>query len=119
MANAVSPLGCSFCGKRAAEVRRIIAGPGVYICDGCVALCDQALAEDLGSGDAATVPEWAGMTDDELLDHLPRIAATAERVENGLRERVAELCGRGVTWTRIGEALGTTRQSAWERFARS
>ena len=30
---------CSFCGKSQAEVRKIIAGPGVYICDSCVNVC--------------------------------------------------------------------------------
>ncbi|WP_158841836.1 ClpX C4-type zinc finger protein [Saccharothrix deserti] len=30
------PPGCSFCGKAAADVRKIISGPGIYTCDGCV-----------------------------------------------------------------------------------
>ena len=30
---------CSFCGKSQSEVRKIIAGPGVYICDSCVSVC--------------------------------------------------------------------------------
>ncbi len=38
---------CSFCGRPQSEVRRLIAGPGVYICDSCVALCNDILAEDL------------------------------------------------------------------------
>ena len=42
-----SLLACSFCGKRQREVRKLIAGPGVYICDLCVALA----ANVLGSGD--------------------------------------------------------------------
>jgi ATP-dependent Clp protease ATP-binding subunit ClpX len=36
---------CSFCGKGRDEVRRLVAGPGVFICDGCVALCYQILSE--------------------------------------------------------------------------
>ena len=32
---------CSFCGKSHAEVKKLIAGPGVYICDNCVILCKQ------------------------------------------------------------------------------
>jgi hypothetical protein len=62
------------------------------------------------------VPEWADLADDELLAGLPRIAATSAQVEAGLRERVLDLRERGVTWVRIGDALGMTRQSAWERF---
>jgi ATP-dependent Clp protease ATP-binding subunit ClpX len=37
---------CSFCGKTQHEVKKIIAGPGVYICDECVGLCDEIIAED-------------------------------------------------------------------------
>ncbi|WP_035589077.1 ATP-dependent Clp protease ATP-binding subunit ClpX [Hippea jasoniae] len=40
------PLRCSFCGRTQDEVRKLIAGPGVYICDECVALCEDILAED-------------------------------------------------------------------------
>jgi ribosomal protein L37AE/L43A len=36
---------CSFCGKGADQVRRLIAGPGIYICDACVELCNQVLTE--------------------------------------------------------------------------
>jgi hypothetical protein len=36
---------CSFCGKRRDQVRRLIAGPGVYICDECVALCNRVIAD--------------------------------------------------------------------------
>jgi ATP-dependent protease Clp ATPase subunit len=37
---------CSFCGKNQAEVRRLIAGPTVYICDNCAILCLQIISED-------------------------------------------------------------------------
>jgi len=36
---------CSFCGKRQDQVRKLVAGPGVWICDNCVALCVEILAE--------------------------------------------------------------------------
>ncbi|MDD5216345.1 MAG: ATP-dependent Clp protease ATP-binding subunit ClpX [Methylococcales bacterium] len=39
---------CSFCDKSQAEVRKMIAGPSVYICDECVALCEDILIEELG-----------------------------------------------------------------------
>jgi ATP-dependent protease Clp ATPase subunit len=38
---------CSFCGKLKTEVARLVAGPTVYICDECVALCEDIIAEDL------------------------------------------------------------------------
>ena len=39
-------LRCSFCGRTQSEVKKLIVGPGVYICDECVALCNSILAED-------------------------------------------------------------------------
>ena len=39
-------LGCSFCGKSQEEVQRLIAGPDVYICDECVALCNEIIAQE-------------------------------------------------------------------------
>jgi hypothetical protein len=45
------------------------------------------------------------------------MARTAQQVEAGLREWVQELRRRGTTWAKIGESLGISRQSAWERFS--
>ncbi|MCU0664541.1 MAG: ATP-dependent Clp protease ATP-binding subunit ClpX [Myxococcota bacterium] len=42
-------LTCSFCGKSQKEVRKLIAGPTVYICDECISLCNDIIAEELGS----------------------------------------------------------------------
>ncbi|MFO8072017.1 MAG: ATP-dependent Clp protease ATP-binding subunit ClpX [Polyangia bacterium] len=44
-------LSCSFCGKSQKEVRKLIAGPTVYICDECIALCNDIIAEELDSKD--------------------------------------------------------------------
>ena len=46
MANRTFHLRCSFCGKEAIEVRKLITGPQVHICDECVALCNEILAQD-------------------------------------------------------------------------
>jgi hypothetical protein len=113
---------CSFCASPNTEVTKLIAGPGVYICAGCVGLCTSIL-DDLSSGAAIDepqpprLPEWRDLTDEEMLGHVPRIATTAGRVEASLRDWVMELRRRGVTWARIGGVLGMTRQSAWERFS--
>jgi len=40
------PVVCSFCGQRQSQVRKLIAGPGIYICDQCVYLCEEILKED-------------------------------------------------------------------------
>ena len=39
-------LNCSFCGKNQHEVKKLIAGPSVYICDECVELCDDIITEE-------------------------------------------------------------------------
>jgi ATP-dependent Clp protease ATP-binding subunit ClpX len=41
---------CSFCNKEQKAVRKLIAGPGVYICDECVGLCNEIIADDAGKG---------------------------------------------------------------------
>lgn len=52
-----SHLKCSFCGKSQEQVRKLIAGPGVYICDECVDLCNEILDEELfDSGATVTQP---------------------------------------------------------------
>jgi len=43
---------CSFCGKSQAEVKKLIAGPAVYICDQCVALCNDIIAEEVEKEEA-------------------------------------------------------------------
>jgi len=42
-------LKCSFCGKSQEQVRKLVAGPGVYICDECIELCTEIVEEELGS----------------------------------------------------------------------
>ena len=51
-----SHLKCSFCGKSQEQVRKLIAGPGVYICDECVDLCNEILDEELLDTSAAAAP---------------------------------------------------------------
>ncbi|MBE9143658.1 ATP-dependent protease ATP-binding subunit ClpX [Planktothrix mougeotii] len=51
-----SHLKCSFCGKSQEQVRKLIAGPGVYICDECVELCNEILDEELFDSSSAAAP---------------------------------------------------------------
>jgi ATP-dependent Clp protease ATP-binding subunit ClpX len=46
-------LSCSFCGKSQKEVRKLIAGPTVYICDECIELCNDIIAEEYGQEDSS------------------------------------------------------------------
>jgi ATP-dependent Clp protease ATP-binding subunit ClpX len=41
-------LKCSFCGKNQEQVRKLVAGPGVYICDECIELCNEIIEEEIG-----------------------------------------------------------------------
>jgi ATP-dependent Clp protease ATP-binding subunit ClpX len=50
MAKFDAHLKCSFCGKSQDQVRKLIAGPGVYICDECIDLCNEILDEELVDG---------------------------------------------------------------------
>jgi ATP-dependent Clp protease ATP-binding subunit ClpX len=47
-------LKCSFCGKSQDQVRKLIAGPGVYICDECIDLCNEILDEELVDGQSVS-----------------------------------------------------------------
>ena len=40
---------CSFCGKSHSEVKKLIQGPGVYICDNCVVVCKQVLDKEFAA----------------------------------------------------------------------
>ncbi len=50
-------LKCSFCGKSQKQVRKLIAGPGVYICDECVELCNEIIEEELADTEEVSFAE--------------------------------------------------------------
>jgi hypothetical protein len=104
---------CSFCRKDEHAVEKLIGGPGVFICDACVDICNKILE----GKSAPLFPGWETLSDEDLLTTLRPAAAALENVDGMLKQHVTRLRGRGVTWTRIGEALGVSRQAAWERFS--
>jgi hypothetical protein len=67
-------LSCSFCGKSQREVRKLIAGPTVYICDECIGLCNDIIAEEILREEAKP---------------LPRAEATLESLVHAANEVVA------------------------------
>jgi len=105
---------CSFCGKDSDTVKALIAGPTVFICDECVAICNKIL-----SGKTAPKPEpdWGTLPDDHLLKNLGFASALIGSAGDFLRMQVGLLRRRGVKWAAIGKALGISRQAAWERFS--
>jgi hypothetical protein len=107
---------CSFCLKPDSQVAKLVAGPGVYICDECVELCHQII------GNPPSLPprltSWEEDLDlDGVLASLPRMASAATQVESNLARFVRRARDLGATWAAIGTSLGMTRQSAWERFS--
>ena len=100
---------CTFCGKTHEEVARLIAGPGVYICDACIGICNDILGDERYQDTSNGWLGWTVMDNDEL--------RSTETIREGLQARVDELRQRKVSWAKIGGALGMSRQAAWERFA--
>ncbi|MFT6239814.1 MAG: ATP-dependent Clp protease ATP-binding subunit ClpX [Akkermansiaceae bacterium] len=75
MARANNLTMCSFCGKSHSEVKKLIAGPGVYICNECIDVCSTILRKEL-AGNAEPKEELGGLLEEgiptpaELLQHL-------------------------------------------------
>lgn len=107
---------CSFCLKSQHEVEKLVAGHGeIFICDGCVAICNDYIA---GRAPAAAGRQPAErLPTERLLSQLRPIQETLEGKGNQLQSVVDILRAREVSWAQIGDALGVSRQSAWERFS--
>lgn len=105
---------CSFCGKPNTEVKKIIAGPGVKICDQCVTLCNEVIAEVNEDPDA--VPRSTQPSTERLLRWLPSIGDTLRSVEADIAGKIAELRQQGVPWPPIAQALRMSESEAAERF---
>jgi ClpX C4-type zinc finger len=106
---------CSFCGKGKDKVRRLVAGPGVFICDQCVHLCNEVLESEAQRGQLSIGPN--SEVAEVLLDELRINAAGLKQSEDQLQRAINLLRENRVPWSRIGEAIGTSRQAAWERFS--
>ena len=61
---------CSFCGKSHAEVRKLIAGPGVYICDNCIILCKNVLDRELEQQNQKKQPKFTILKPAEIKRQL-------------------------------------------------
>jgi len=107
---------CSFCLKPNTEVGRLVAGPAVFICDGCVDLCTQVIGA-ASDRPPRLLPWEATDSMDVALANLPNVTRAQAQVEEGLLGWVRRARVLGATWAQVGDALGITRQSAWERFA--
>ncbi len=75
----VTLLKCLFCGKSQKQVKKLIAGPGVYICDECIDLCNEIIEEELADADDVKLDELPAGRDPEFLEGYVIGQDTAKR----------------------------------------
>lgn len=75
-------LKCSFCGKPQEQVRKLVAGPGVYICDECIELCTEIVEEELGTDEEVEFKEVPKPK--EILDILNGYVIGQEKAKKSL-----------------------------------
>ena len=108
-------LHCSFCGKSQLEVEKLIAGPTVFICNECVAMCNDVIADRPVPAAGYTKP--LERSTEQLLSLIGSVNYAADANRDFLQSIVDTLRQREVSWAAIAEPLGVSRQSAWERFS--
>lgn len=108
---------CSFCLKPNTDVDKLVAGPGVFICDECVGLATKVIAGAADRSLPRMAPWEREATLEEVLATLAPVAAAGDQVEENLHAWIGKARSLGGTWQQVGAALGITRQSAWERFS--
>jgi ATP-dependent Clp protease ATP-binding subunit ClpX len=107
---------CSFCLKSQHEVAKLVAGRGlVMICDACVGMCQAYIDGRRPDLSAFSAPK--DLPTERLIAQLPGLETTVRGKRTQLQWVVDELRRREVSWADIGQALGVSRQSAWERFS--
>ncbi len=79
-------LRCSFCGKTQDQVRRLVAGPGVYICDECISLCNDIISEEFAMSVTPDVPERIEELPKprEIMDRLSEYVIGQEKAKKDL-----------------------------------
>lgn len=106
---------CSYCLRARAVAGPMVCSPLAAICRDCAENAVR-LHTSQDSTDALATPV-ADLDDAALLGRIAEVAAAGGQVEEHLAAWVRVARGKRLSWERIGEALGITRQSAWERFA--
>ncbi len=100
---------CSFCGKSQHEVRKLIAGPSVFICDECVELCNDIIREELEEK-AATARSHLPKPR-EILDTLDQYGRSAARQASARGRGVQPLQAPGVTCPRPSDDVELSKSN--------
>lgn len=75
-------LKCSFCGKEQDQVKKLVAGSGVYICNECIELCSEIVEEELAQNTSEAITELP--TPKEIMDHLNEYVIGQEKAKKSL-----------------------------------
>ncbi len=75
-------LKCSFCGKTQKQVKKLIAGPGVYICDECIELCNEIIVEELSEASSLGLTEL--LKPQEIFEFLDQYVIGQDRAKKSL-----------------------------------
>lgn len=75
-------LKCSFCGKDQDQVKKLVAGSGVYICNECIKLCSEIVEEELAQNTSEAITELP--TPKEIMDHLNEYVIGQEKAKKSL-----------------------------------
>jgi hypothetical protein len=112
-------IGCTFCGKTQKEVKKLIAGPGVYICDECIGLCNDILQEE-GVAPKKAAHDQAPSVETSPVDVLLSILGGMARTSSTMEQRVGlwakKLRDRGVTRAQLARTVGVTEEELSQRF---
>jgi len=101
-------LKCSFCGKSQKQVKKLIAGPGVYICDECIDLCNEIIEEELSEGTEVGLEELPKPR--EIFEFLNSYVIGQENAKKALAVAVYNHYKR----VQAGVSTGTQRHKADE-----
>jgi hypothetical protein len=102
-------LGCHFCGKSQRQVMKLIAGPGVYICDECVGICNEILDEELPAAPCAHPTATTHQ----------RIAKWRRWIDGTIKSNVSTMQLRRDTWIEVSKIVEENDQlpvSYWWEF---
>ncbi len=127
MARASNLTMCSFCGKSHAEVKKLIAGPGVYICDGCINVCRGILEKELHEHDEEeeisaelTVPKPKELFDSLNVPEMLLVRPEYERKRAETLKAALVLFGEkgfeGTTMDEIANSVGISKATLYLYF---